>query len=1117
MDERDQLEEAISTIEKQRELLGDSVVNIAINAIRERLDRLHGNLRATQIAQQRKQVTVLFADVSGFTAMSENMDHEEVSTIINSLWTRVDRAILNQGGRIDKHIGDAVMALFGAPTAREDDPERAVRAALQVQGEIETWKQEFVDAGSPLQSQALSLRLRIGINTGPALIGTVGTTAEYTAIGDTVNLANRVETSAPVGGILISHNTYRHVRGIFDVNALEPITVKGKSEPVQVYLVNGIRARSFRVTTRGVEGIETRTIGREAELAKLQSVFQSTADRTNTHLVNIVAEAGTGKSRLLYEFTNWLENQPEPIRLFKGRATADMAKLPYSLVRDILSTAFEIQDSDRAALAREKLENGIQNMVSRNGNDLSGAHFIGQLIGFDFSTSPHLKGILGDARQIRDLAFHYLAQFFAESAQNQTAVLFLEDIHWADSASLDFFDYLLDTEPDLRVLIVCLTRAVLFENRPDWATETEQRIHLDLQPLSEGKCRQLVAEILQKIRDIPPVLADLIVTKAEGSPFYIEEFIKVLIEGGVIVADDTAWHVELEKLRTLKVPATLTGLLQARLDTLKPGDREILQQASVVGRVFWPSVLEHMQNPDSQRTEAEFALNQSLSTLRGKELIFQNEESAFAGTSEFLFKHAVLHDVTYESVLLRLRRIYHVQVAEGLRRLGGERVGEYAGRVGEHYERAGELSQAAGWYALAGKQAQDTYAPEGAASYYEKALRFLRENPNSESISTQLEIHRRLGEVMIWQARYAEAIGNYKMMLGTAIDQHDSVAETHALLGTASCLSSQGDQREAMKYAVQAEELARRIHAQAEVARALWTQGSACYRLGEGQGALSRAEQAFAINKELNDRNEMARCLNLVGAAYYSLSDYQQAERYWESALALFKELGDRRQGMDLLNNLGVIAEAHGDDNTAFLRFHNALEIARELAHRDGEIVMLTNRGGRQVALGNYAAAEADLSDAIEMAGKGGSWILPNSYYFLSEASLKLGKTDRALEAARTSLALGKADGAPEYIGVAYRALGMISKEIGRPIAISSEDGALLEECDAEYFFKESLKVLGEGNMDGERAHTLREWARYELRDGHREHGTQMWEEARAIYGRLGAQMAVERMAELPS
>src|SRR6266498_4907900 len=291
--ERENLEQAIAALEAKRSLLGDEVVDIAQASMREKLAYLDAETRVSHKPQERKLVTVLFADISGFTAMAEKMDHELINSVVNSLWSRVDQAIHDHGGHIDKHIGDAVMALFGTPMAREDDPERAILAALQIQAEVQKWKKEFDNSLSGQQPQAQNIQLRIGINTGPALLGTVGTIGEYTAIGDTVNLANRLEQAAPVGGILISHDTYQHVRGVFDVTVLEPITVKGKSEPIQVYIINGVRPRSFQVRTRGIEGIETQTIGREEELEQMRLVFENTVNQCQLHLINIVAEAGT--------------------------------------------------------------------------------------------------------------------------------------------------------------------------------------------------------------------------------------------------------------------------------------------------------------------------------------------------------------------------------------------------------------------------------------------------------------------------------------------------------------------------------------------------------------------------------------------------------------------------------------------------------------------------------------------------------------------------------------------------------------------------------------------------------------------------------------------------------
>ncbi|HLO32329.1 MAG TPA: adenylate/guanylate cyclase domain-containing protein [Anaerolineales bacterium] len=1114
--ERENLNRAIDALEEQRAILGDQIVDIAQASIREKLAQLEAGSRAKPAPQERKLITVLFADVSGFTAMAEAMDHEIVSSVINSLWSRVDKAIAAHGGRIDKHIGDAVMALFGTPVAREDDPERAIRAALQIQAEVQKWKQEFDISPSHGPSQSQNIQLRIGINTGRALLGTVGTIGEYTAIGDTVNLANRLEQAAPIGGILISHDTYQHVRGVFEVTVLDPITVKGKSELIQVYVINDARPRSFRVTTRGVEGIETRTIGREEELAKMKLAFEGTIEERRMHLLNIVAEAGTGKSRLLYEFTKWLDVQKHAIHLFKGRATQEMAQIPYALLRDIFAAGFGIQDHDSTTLARQKLEQGILNYLGNKEDATLYTHFIGHLIGLDFSTSPHLKGILGDARQIHDLAFHYAAQFLTDITREQVAVIFLEDIHWADRGSLDFFDHLMNTRPDLPLLIVGLTRSTLFEERPDWGTGPIQMLRLDLLPLSEASCRRLVQEILQKVPVIPSTLTDLVVAKAEGSPFYVEELIKVLIDKGMIIRGEPHWRVEMERFADLNVPDTLTGLLQARLDSLSLPAKETLQQASVVGRIFWTNVVEHMQNPETRDADMPTPLIDRLGMLRAKELIFQYGDLASAKTPEYIFKNAILHSVTYESVLLRLRPIYHLQAAEGLIRIGGERVSEYAGRVGEHYEQAGDLLKAADWYARAGRQAQDTYEPGSAVGYYQKALKFLNEKAGSDQITEQLEIYSWLGEVLIWQARYADAANAYHAMLNLASDHHDLIAQSRALQGIASSLGYQGDHRAALENAIRAEAFARQADARTEIAKSLWAQGSARYRLGESRTALSLGKQALEIASELNNPNEMGRSLNLLGAAHYVLGQYAQAQNYWEDALKLFQELGNRQQGMLLLSNLGVIADARGDYETAFQRYHAALEIAREIGNRDGEILFLTNRGGEQVALKNYAAAEVDLRKAIELAGIEGSWCLPNTYYYHAEALIGLGKYEPAFYSAYQALALGREDKVPENIGAAWRALGKVSGMTGKPISLRLTAFGERIDFSAEDCFRKSAEIFAEAEIEGERARTLRDWAGYELGLGHRDQATRMWQEAREIFVKLGAEPEVQRMDNSP-
>src|SRR5258706_6385544 len=965
IDSKKEIELAIIALESARSNLGAVVVDTVLIAMREKLAEMNGMRGTVRVPQQRKLVTILFADVSGFTAMFESMDQEVVNDVITSLWSRVDKAIQDQGGRVDKHINDVVMALCGIPTVHKNDPGRRIRVPYQIQTEIHEWKKELSERLPNYQPQIKNIQLRIGVNTGPALLGTVGTVGEYTAIGDTVNLAQRLEANAPKGGILTSHDTYQHVRGVFEITGLPPINVKGKSEPIQVYTVDGVRPRSFRDTTRGVEGIETRTIGREDELKQMQSAFESARSEHLTHLISVVAEAGTGKSRLLFQFGKWLDTLDQPMLIFKGRAAQETSQIPYSLLRGILSSTFEIQENDRAALARQKLERGVRKYTGIPEVATLYAHFIGHLIGLDYSTSKHLKGILNDAKQVRDLAFHYAAEFIADIAHNRTVVIFLEDIHWADSGSLDFFDALMHKQPDLPLLIVGLTRSSLFEQRPDWGTGPVQHLNINLPPLSETDTRLLIREILQKVPDVPNAITNLIVQKAEGSPFYVEELIRVLIEGGVIIRGELQWSVALERLSDLKIPTTLTGLLQARLDGLDPNHRETFQQASVIGRVFWMDIVERMHNPEYQTPEVFNPLNKELGALRTKELIYHYEESASQDASEFIFKNQILHDVTYESVLLRYRPAYHAQAAEGLVDIAGERVNEYAGRVGEHYERAGEWLKAAEWYMRAGKQSQNIFANDSAISYYQKALNFLNEHGGIDTIQQKLEAYLRLGDVSNWLAHYSDALEYYNAMLKLAEENDDQIAQARALCARAISHGYQGDNQASLENATRAEIFARNADAKIEIARSLWMQGTARFRLGDSQAALSLAEQALADFTVLNNQNEMARCLNLQAAGYYVSDMFDKREFSWENALKIFQELGKRHQGMDLLSNLGVIADARGDYETAFQRYDAAVKIAHETGYKDGEIVFLSNRGSELIALKKYEEAIDDLRQSL--------------------------------------------------------------------------------------------------------------------------------------------------------
>ncbi len=370
--------------------------------------------------RQRKLVTILFADIPAFAVLEQTLDAEDLHAV-NALWQQMDAIILKHGGRIDKHTGEGVMAPWGRRTgARVTMPNRP--SALRWKC-APRWKGCRALAGQPL-------RLRAGLNTGPVVVGPLGTLGEFTALGDTVNLAARLNAAAEPGQILIAHDTYRLVRGVFDVAIQPPLQVKGRSEPAQTYLVYAPKPRAFRLhQARGVEGVETALIGRQAELDALREAFQSLFGPRPTRLVTLSGEMGLGKSRLLHEFLAWTDPLPQDFYLFQGRSYPSETTTPYALWRDIFSFRFQIQDSDPLSSVHQKMERGLADFLPDDERATEKAHIIGQLIGFDFSASPYLRGLLQDPRQLRSLGFATLTRFFVTAAETYPVVLIADDLH----------------------------------------------------------------------------------------------------------------------------------------------------------------------------------------------------------------------------------------------------------------------------------------------------------------------------------------------------------------------------------------------------------------------------------------------------------------------------------------------------------------------------------------------------------------------------------------------------------------------------------------------------------------------------------------------------------------
>jgi class 3 adenylate cyclase/tetratricopeptide (TPR) repeat protein len=942
-----QLKQAIVELEAQRSILGDEAVDAALVPSRQKLAELEAQVEPSREeppalpTRQRKLVTLLYMDVVGSTAMTQHLDPEDTLEIMDNALPRLAAPIETHGGHVTRYTGDGFKAVFGDPIAREDDPEQAIRAGLEIIEGAESFAKEL-----QTEWEIEDFKVRIGIDTGLAALGGQ-TEAEDTVMGRVVNRAVRIESAAPPGGLLISHETYRHVRGVFTIEPQDPIMAKGFPKPVSVYLVKDIKPRAFRVQTRGVEGIETRMVGRHDELKFLQDALLTIIEEGEGQVVTISGEAGVGKSRLLYEYQNWFELLPQVLHLFHGRGRQGSRGQPYSLLRDLFTFRFQVLENDSGEEARRKIVAGFGDVFGNDEDALMRAHIIGQLLGFDFSASPHLKGMLNDPEQLRNRGLMYLREYFRVVSMDNPCLITLEDIHWSDDSSLDMFNQLGEGTPQQRLLIVYATRPTLFEQRIYWGEGQTYHTRLELRSLSKRESRQLVAEILKLVEDIPAELRELVVSGAEGNPFYLEELIKMLIEDGVVVTGSETWHIQAERLAQIDVPSTLAGVLQARLDSLPQQERIVLQQASVVGRLFWDRLVAHIQAEHDEGSDPQFVAI-ALTSLRGRELIYRREESAFAGALEYLFKNDILREVTYESVIKHMRKTYHELVAEWLITNSGDRIGEYSGPIAEHLLLAGRKDLAGEYFAQAGESALASYANAEAESFYSQALS-LTDQP-----AAQLDAYLGLGRAFMLQDDHKAATAVIQQGLHLA-ERYGDVARRDRLLYAQAQNASRQHRSDGGKPEVEAALLAaEQAGDDYHLAQNLLLLTEVHESIGDLSSALETATRAQIVSSKLNDNQLEARILVELGFLRAQRADFDEAVVAAEQGLRLLAKTDDRSAIAYAWNILGRALGGRGNYSRALDAFNHSQEEAQIIGDRYLLAQAFNMRGWLHCELGDY-------------------------------------------------------------------------------------------------------------------------------------------------------------------
>jgi class 3 adenylate cyclase len=626
----------------------------------------------TKAFEERRVITVLFADLVGFTSRAERLDPEDVRAILSPYYARLRSELEAFGGAVEKFIGDAVMAVFGAPVAHGDDPERAVRAALAIRDAMIEMNEADPE---------LDLQLRVGVNTGEAIVTFVpgASSAEGMVAGDVVNTGSRLQSAAPVNGILVGEETYRATSSSLRYEEFEPVAAKGKQAPVRAWLA--LAAPSLPgERSRPVAAL----VGREPELDALRNVWERVVNERRPHLVTLFGASGIGKSRLADEFGNALG--PDSARIVKGRSLPYGAGMGYDAFAQHIKQVAGIFDTDAATVALERLHDAVAGLV-------------GETEAAD--TAAHLALLLGlNEEEVADrrMLFFSARRLVEELAGRQPLVLIFEDIHWAEGGLLDLLENLASLLRDVPVLLLTLSRPDLLETRPGWGGGLPSYTALAVEPLSEEAARELAVRLL------PEASAANVARLAEtsdGNPLFIEELAASLAER------TTSAEGEL--------PTSVRSIVSARLDALPNAERSLLLDASAIGKVFWVGALEQIGGDGD-------AIHDVLESLEHRDLLRREAVSRIEGDTQYSFKHILIREIAYATLPRAKRRDRHAAVAGFLEGMTGDRVAEWAPVLALHWLNAGDSERAVEYFLLAAEQAGRGWAKEEAVDFYERAL-----------------------------------------------------------------------------------------------------------------------------------------------------------------------------------------------------------------------------------------------------------------------------------------------------------------------------------------------------------------------------------------------------------
>jgi len=656
-------------------------------------------------------VTVFFADVANYTSMSEKLDPEEVHQIMDGCFKIIMDEIHKYEGTINQFTGDGVMALFGAPVAHEDHAQRACYAALSVQKIMDEYGERIKkDIG-------IDFKMRIGLNSGHVIVGSIGDDLrmDYTAVGNTTNLAARMESSARPGSILVSENTYRIVQHYFQFNALEKLEVKGKEKPQDVFELLTSSEVETRFDASVAKGL-TRFVGRRNSMAALMEPYEKVQSGSG-QVVGVVGEAGVGKTRLIREFRNRLT--PGTFTYLHGQCIHYGDSIIYLPILDIIKLYFEIEEGDREFIIRKKIEEKVLGLDEKLEHTIPSFQ---ELLSLKADEEEYSKL---DPQVKREKTFEAIRDLLIRESQDNVLIVVVEDLHWIDRTSEEFLDYLIEWIANAKIMLVLLYRT---EYRHQWGSKTYYN-RIGLGHLGTESSTDLVRAMLEE-SEVAPELRDLILNRSAGNPLFMEEFTQTLLENGSIEKRDNQFALSRD-IEDIQVPDTIQGIIAARMDRLEENLKRTMQVASVIGRDFAFRILQAI-------TDMQEELKSYLLNLQGLEFIY--EKSLFPEL-EYIFKHALTREVAYNSLLLKRRKEIHEQIGKAIEELYASRLEDLYEMLAYHYSESDNLKKAYQYLKLSGEKAVGNYSNSEAFRFYKEALQALKQLPDAdENKKEQIEL-----------------------------------------------------------------------------------------------------------------------------------------------------------------------------------------------------------------------------------------------------------------------------------------------------------------------------------------------------------------------------------------